>query len=197
MLHIWISTIPTNLWSSSNLFNTVKKYVRIEFIFFWSMFLATSPFQQAGCCWLLKTLVSLPLAMVVWTLLASIEAIRFAFYTLCEVVQMFQSGQKLLFSPFFFLNSKLKNVYHSIHTHGTSGGVITTGWASLRRVKQILAGGPGFEQIASLFTLPFSVRFHNETKRNSRWLLPDWNFFLIGFCCESKRGFFFLLLSKH
>jgi hypothetical protein len=65
---------------------------------------------------LLKTLVWLPLAMVVWTaaLLPSIVAIRFAFYTLCEVVQMCSSpaDPKLCcFLPFFLFKFKTLKLF--------------------------------------------------------------------------------------
>lgn len=49
----------------------------------------TNPFQSAGCSCMLETLSS-PLAIAVWTLPSIKDIIfRFAFYTRCEVVQLF------------------------------------------------------------------------------------------------------------
>lgn len=133
--------------------------------------------------------------MVVWTaaLLPSIAAIRFAFYTLCEVVQMGSSpaGPKLCCFLLFFFFFKFKTLKLFI-TQFTQRNEwccyhYRVGW----RVKQLLAGEPSFEQIASL-SLSLSL-FHSAvflpfgSKKKRSGTLWDWLaaaglklFFLIG-----------------
>jgi hypothetical protein len=131
--------------------------------------------------------------MVVWTaaLLPSIVAIRFAFYTLCEVVQMCSSpaGPALRYAVFsfffFFFKFKTLKLFITQFTQRNEWCCYhyRVGW----RVKQLLAGEPSFEQIASLSLFHSAVFLPFGSKKKRSGTLWDWLaaaglklFFLIG-----------------